>query len=102
MRLACERNRCHYVFVDTSQPWGDILTAYLASRQHTGYWITTAWVCPCVYQAWVTRAISLAGRRLARKTAQGWVPHQAGPSPGYPSKTRKHPERVRESRHHRI
>jgi uncharacterized protein (DUF58 family) len=37
VRLACERNRCHYVFADTSQPWGEVLTGYLASRQHTGY-----------------------------------------------------------------
>ncbi len=37
VRLACERNRCHYVFVDTSQPWGEVLSGYLASRQHTGY-----------------------------------------------------------------
>jgi len=37
MRLACERHRCHYVFVDTSQPWGEVLSGYLASRQHTGY-----------------------------------------------------------------
>ncbi len=37
MRLACERNRCHYVFVDTSQPLGEVLARYLASRQHTGY-----------------------------------------------------------------
>jgi uncharacterized protein (DUF58 family) len=37
LRLACERNRCHYVFADTSQPWGEVLSGYLASRQHTGY-----------------------------------------------------------------
>jgi len=37
VRLACERNRCHYVFADTSQPWGEVLSGYLASRQHTGY-----------------------------------------------------------------
>jgi uncharacterized protein (DUF58 family) len=37
VRQACERNRCHYVFADTSQPWGEVLTGYLASRQHTGY-----------------------------------------------------------------
>jgi uncharacterized protein (DUF58 family) len=37
MRQACERNRCHYVFVDTSQPWGEVLSGYLASRQHAGY-----------------------------------------------------------------
>ena len=37
MRLACERNQCHYVFADTSQPWGEVLSGYRASRQHTGY-----------------------------------------------------------------
>jgi uncharacterized protein (DUF58 family) len=37
MRGACERNRCHYVFADTSQSWGEVLSGYLASRQHTGY-----------------------------------------------------------------
>jgi uncharacterized protein (DUF58 family) len=37
VRLACERNRCHYVFVDTAAPWEEILSRYLASRQHTGY-----------------------------------------------------------------
>jgi len=37
VRIACERNRCHYVFADTSQPWSEVLSAYLASRQHTGY-----------------------------------------------------------------
>jgi uncharacterized protein (DUF58 family) len=37
MRLACERLQCHYVFVNTSQPWGEVLSGYLASRQHTGY-----------------------------------------------------------------
>jgi len=37
MRLACQRNGCHYVFADTSQPWGEVLSGYLASRQHTGY-----------------------------------------------------------------
>lgn len=37
IRLACQRNRCHYVFADTGKPWGEILAAYLASRQHTGY-----------------------------------------------------------------
>jgi uncharacterized protein (DUF58 family) len=37
MRLACERNRCHYVFADTSHAWGEVLSGYLASRQHTGY-----------------------------------------------------------------
>ncbi|MGA3171711.1 MAG: DUF58 domain-containing protein [Chthoniobacteraceae bacterium] len=33
VRIACERNRCHYVFVDTSQPWGDVLSRYLAFKR---------------------------------------------------------------------
>jgi uncharacterized protein (DUF58 family) len=37
VRIGCERNKCHYVFVDTSQPWHEVLSAYLASRQHTGF-----------------------------------------------------------------
>jgi uncharacterized protein (DUF58 family) len=37
VRLACERNRCHYIFADTSHEWGEVLSGYLASRQHTGY-----------------------------------------------------------------
>jgi uncharacterized protein (DUF58 family) len=37
IRQACERSRCHYVFVDTSMGWGEVLAGYLASRQHTGY-----------------------------------------------------------------
>ena len=37
MRQGCERNRCHYIFVDTSLPWHEVLSAYLASRQHTGF-----------------------------------------------------------------
>ena len=37
IRLACERNRCHFVFADTSQGWGEVLSGYLASRQHTGF-----------------------------------------------------------------
>jgi len=37
IRLACQRARCHYVFVDTSHPWAEVLAAYLASRQHTGF-----------------------------------------------------------------
>jgi len=37
VRQACERNRCHYVQVDTSRPWAEVLSAYLASRQHTGF-----------------------------------------------------------------
>jgi uncharacterized protein (DUF58 family) len=37
VRTACQRNGCHYVFADTSQPWGEVLSGYLASRQHTGY-----------------------------------------------------------------
>ena len=34
VRLGCERNRCNYVPVITSQPWSEILTSYLATRQH--------------------------------------------------------------------
>jgi len=37
VRLGCERNRCHYIFADTSRPWHEVLSAYLASRQHTGF-----------------------------------------------------------------
>jgi len=37
IRQACERNKCQYVFVDTSQRLGEVLAGYLASRQHTGY-----------------------------------------------------------------
>jgi uncharacterized protein (DUF58 family) len=37
VRAGCDRNKCHYIFVDTSQPWHEVLSAYLASRQHTGF-----------------------------------------------------------------
>jgi uncharacterized protein (DUF58 family) len=37
VRGGCDRNKCHYIFVDTSQPWHEVLSAYLASRQHTGF-----------------------------------------------------------------
>jgi len=29
----CERNHCHHVVVDTSQPWEEVLSGYLAFRQ---------------------------------------------------------------------
>jgi uncharacterized protein (DUF58 family) len=34
MQLACERNDCPYVRVTTDQPWAEVLTAWLATRQH--------------------------------------------------------------------
>ncbi|HET6406367.1 MAG TPA: DUF58 domain-containing protein [Chthoniobacteraceae bacterium] len=34
IRLACERNDCPYVKVTTDQPWAEILTAWLGTRQH--------------------------------------------------------------------
>ena len=34
MRLACERCGATCVRVTTDQPWADVLTAYLATRQH--------------------------------------------------------------------
>jgi uncharacterized protein (DUF58 family) len=37
VRAGCDRNKCHYIFVDTSRPWHEVLSAYLASRQHTGF-----------------------------------------------------------------
>ncbi len=37
VRLGCERNRCQYVQVRTDHPWHEVLSAYLASRQHTAY-----------------------------------------------------------------
>lgn len=37
IKLGCERNKCHYIFVDTKNPWREVLSAYLASRQHTGF-----------------------------------------------------------------
>jgi len=34
LRTGCERNGCNYVMVDTSQPWHEVLSSYLATRQH--------------------------------------------------------------------
>ena len=34
IRLGCERNGCPYVQVTTDQPWADVLSAFLATRQH--------------------------------------------------------------------
>ncbi len=34
IRLGCERNGCPYVRVATDRPWSEILSAFLASRQH--------------------------------------------------------------------
>lgn len=34
MQLACERNGCPYVRVTTDQPWAEVLSAWLATRQH--------------------------------------------------------------------
>ena len=34
MRLACERAGCPYVRISTDQPWADVLSAFLATRQH--------------------------------------------------------------------
>jgi uncharacterized protein (DUF58 family) len=34
IRLACERNNCPYVKITTDQPWADVLTAWLGTRQH--------------------------------------------------------------------
>jgi uncharacterized protein (DUF58 family) len=35
LRDGCERNGCHYVKVDTSQPWHEVLSGYLAFRERT-------------------------------------------------------------------
>jgi len=35
LRNACERNNCHYVFVNTSHPLDEVLSAYLAFRLRT-------------------------------------------------------------------
>ena len=35
LRNGCERNNCHYVFVNTSHPLGEVLSAYLAFRLRT-------------------------------------------------------------------
>jgi len=34
IRLVCERNGCPYIRVNTEQPWADVLTAWLGTRQH--------------------------------------------------------------------
>lgn len=34
LRDGCERNGCNYVQVNTAQPWAEVLSAYLATRQH--------------------------------------------------------------------
>jgi len=34
MRTACERNGCPYIRISTDQPWHEVLTAYLGTRQH--------------------------------------------------------------------
>jgi hypothetical protein len=35
LRGGCERNQCHYVMVNTAQPWHEMLSAYLAFRLRT-------------------------------------------------------------------
>jgi uncharacterized protein (DUF58 family) len=35
IREGCERNQCHYVMVNTAQPWHELLSAYLAFRRRT-------------------------------------------------------------------
>ena len=35
LREGCERNQCHYVMVNTAQPWHELLSAYLAFRLRT-------------------------------------------------------------------
>ncbi len=34
LRLGCERNGCNYVQVKTDSPWHEVLSSYLATRQH--------------------------------------------------------------------
>ena len=34
LRDGCKRAGCNYVQVDTSQPWAEVLSGYLATRQH--------------------------------------------------------------------
>ena len=34
IRLGCERNGCPYLRVSTANPWHEVLSAYLATRQH--------------------------------------------------------------------
>lgn len=35
MRDGCERNGCHYLKIETSQPWHEVLSGYLAFRERT-------------------------------------------------------------------
>ena len=35
LRDGCERNQCHYILVNTSQPLHEVLSAYLAFRFRT-------------------------------------------------------------------
>jgi uncharacterized protein (DUF58 family) len=34
LRAGCERNGCNYVQVNTAHPWHEVLSSYLATRQH--------------------------------------------------------------------
>ena len=34
IRLGCERNNCPYLRITTDQPWAEVLSAWLATRQH--------------------------------------------------------------------
>ena len=34
LRGGCERNGCNYVQVNTATPWHEVLSSYLATRQH--------------------------------------------------------------------
>ena len=34
LRTGCERNGCNYVQVNTATPWAEVLSSYLATRQH--------------------------------------------------------------------
>lgn len=34
LRTGCERNGCNYVQVNTAHPWHEVLSSYLATRQH--------------------------------------------------------------------
>ena len=34
LRGGCERNGCNYVQVNTATPWNEVLSSYLATRQH--------------------------------------------------------------------
>ena len=35
VREGCERNQAHYVLVNTSQPWHEVLSSYLTFRKRT-------------------------------------------------------------------